>query len=159
MVEGPENSITAGPDQVFCGDPVQLQGAFVGGGPSPCGASQGTTTYCYGNNENTTWVYCPDNPGDGTLMNILFYDGAIENFFDHIQVFDGDNTGAPLLVDLTGNYPETSVTATNPDGCLTVLFVRWQCSCDASTFYEEVSCVAVARMPVASSGTGSRPTT
>ena len=112
VVEGPENSITAGPDQVFCGDPVQLQGAFVGGGPSPCGASQGTTTYCYGNNENTTWVYCPDNPGDGTLMNILFYDGAIENFFDHIQVFDGDNTGAPLLVDLSGNFPETSVTAT-----------------------------------------------
>lgn len=140
VVEGPENSITAGPDQVFCGDPVQLQGAFVGGGPSPCGASQGTTTYCYGNNENTTWVYCPDTPGDGTLMNILFYDGAIENFFDHIQVFDGDNTGAPLLVDLTGNYPETSVTATNPDGCLTVLFTSdGSVSCDASTFYEEVS--------------------
>jgi gliding motility-associated-like protein len=140
VVEGPENSITAGPDQVFCGDPVQLQGAFVGGGPSPCGASQGTTTYCYGNNENTEWVYCPDTPGDGTFMNILFYDGAIENFFDHIQVFDGDNTGAPLLVDLTGNYPETSVTATNPDGCLTVLFTSdGSVSCDASTFYEEVS--------------------
>ena len=73
-------------------------------------------------------------------MNILFYDGAIENFFDHIQVFDGDNTGAPLLVDLTGNYPETSVTATNPDGCLTVLFTSdGSVSCEASTFYEEVS--------------------
>ncbi len=140
VVEGPENSITAGPDQVFCGDPVDLQGAFIGGGPSPCGTSQGTTTYCYGNNENTEWVYCPDNPGDGTLMNILFYDGAIENFFDHIQVFDGDNTGAPLLVDLTGDYPETSVAATNPDGCLTVLFTSdGSVSCDGSTFYEEVS--------------------
>ena len=140
VVEGPENSITAGPDQVFCGDPVQLQGAFVGGGPSPCGANQGTTTYCYGNNENTTWTYCPDNPGDGTLMNILFYDGAIENFFDHIQVFDGADTGAPLLVDLTGDYPETSVTATNPDGCLTVLFTSdGSVSCEASTFYEDVS--------------------
>ena len=140
VVEGPENSITAGPDQVFCGDPVQLQGAFVGGGPSPCGASQGTTTYCYVNNENTEWVYCPDNPGDGTMMNILFYDGAIENFFDHIQVFDGDDTGAPLLVDLTGDYPETSVVATNPDGCLTVLFTSdGSVSCDVSTFYEEIS--------------------
>ena len=140
VVEGPENSITAGPDQVFCGDPVQLQGAFVGGGPSPCGASQGTTTYCYGNNENTTWTYCPDVPGDGTMMNILFYDGAIEGFFDHIQVFDGADAGAPQLADLTGDYPETSVTATNADGCLTVLFTSdGSVSCDASAFYEEVS--------------------
>lgn len=140
VVEGPENSITAGPDQVFCGDPVQLQGAFVGGGPSPCGGSQGTTTYCYGNNENTTWTYCPDVPGDGTLMNILFYDGAIEGFFDHIQVFDGPDTGSPQLADLTGDYPETSVTATNAEGCLTVLFTSdGSVSCDASAFYEEVS--------------------
>lgn len=140
VVEGPENSITAGPDQVFCGDPVELQGAFVGGGPSPCGSSQGTEVYCYDNNENTTWNYCPDNPGDGTLMNILFYDGQIEGFFDHIQVFDGSDTSAPLLVDLTGDYPETSVTATNPDGCLTVLFTSdGSVSCAASTFYEEVS--------------------
>ena len=140
VVEGPENSISAGADQIFCGDPVQLQGAFIGGGPSPCAGSQGTTTYCYDNNENTTWTYCPDNPGDGTSMNILFYDGQIENFFDHIQVFDGDDTSAPQLADLTGDYPETSVTATNPDGCLTVLFTSdGSVSCAASTFYEEVS--------------------
>ena len=106
---------------MFCGDPVQLQGAFVGGGASPCGGDQGTTTYCYDNNENTTWTYCPDNPGDGTMMSILFYDGQIENFFDHIQVFDGSDINAPQLVDLSGDYPETSVMATNPDGCLTVL--------------------------------------
>ena len=141
VVEGPENSITAGPDQMFCGTPVDLQGAFVGGGPSPCAGSQGTMTYCYGNNENTEWTYCPDNPGDGTMMTILFYDGQIENFFfDHIQVFDGDNTGATQLADLTGDYPETAVMATNPDGCLTVLFTSdGSVSCDASTFYEEVS--------------------
>lgn len=140
VVQGPENSITAGPDQVFCGDPVELQGAFIGGGPSPCGGDQGTTTICYGNNENTTWTYCPDNPGDGTLMNILFYDGQIENFFDHIQVYDGDDTSAPLLVDLSGDYPETSVTATNPDGCLTVLLTSdGSVSCESSTFYEEIS--------------------
>jgi len=140
VVEGPENSITAGPDQVFCGDPVDLQGAFVGGGPSPCADSQGTMTYCYGNNENTEWTYCPDDPGDGTMMTILFYDGQIEGFFDHIQVFDGDNTGAPQLADLTGDYPETAVMATNPDGCLTVLFTSdGSVSCEASTFYEEVS--------------------
>ncbi len=139
VVEGPENSITAGPDQVFCGDPVELQGAFVGGGPSPCGGDQGTTTYCYDNNENTTWTYCPDNPGDGTMMSILFYDGQIENFFDHIQVFDGSDINAPQLVDLTGDYPETSVMATNPDGCLTVLFTSdGSVSCGSGT-YSEVS--------------------
>lgn len=140
VVEGPENSITAGPDQIFCGTPVQLEGAFIGGGPSPCGGSQGTTTHCGGDNENTTWTYCPDNPGDGTLMNILFYAGQLENFLDRIQVFDGPDVAAPLLEELTGAYGETSVTATNPDGCLTVLFTSdGSVSCQTSTFYEEVS--------------------
>jgi gliding motility-associated-like protein len=122
VVEGPENNITAGPDQIFCGDPVNLQGAFLGDGISPCAGSSETVVHCYDNDENTSWLYCPDNIGDGTMMEILFYDGQIEGFFDHIQVFDGDDNAAPLLLDLTGDYPESFVTATNPDGCLFVQF-------------------------------------
>ncbi len=140
VVEGPENSITAGADQVFCGDPVELQGAFIGGGPSPCGGDQGTTTLCYGNNMNETWNYCPDNPGDGTMMSITFADGQIEGFFDHIFVYDGPDASGAQLADLTGDYPETIVTATNPDGCLTVVMTTdGSVSCESSTFYEEIS--------------------
>jgi hypothetical protein len=44
------------------------------------------------------------------------------------------------LVDLTGDYPETVVTATNPDGCLTVVMTTdGSVSCESSTFYEEIS--------------------
>ena len=50
-------------------------------------------------------TYCPDNPGDGTSMNILFYDGQIEGFFDHIQVFDGDDTSAPQVGRFDGRLP------------------------------------------------------
>ena len=56
------------------------------------------------------------------MMEILFYEGQIEGFFDHIQIFDGDDNTAPLLLDLSGAYPESFVSATNPDGCLYVQF-------------------------------------
>lgn len=139
VVEGPENSITAGEDQVFCGTPVALQGAFLGGGVSPCAGSSETVVHCYDNNENSNWSYCPDNPGDGTMMEILFYDGQIEGFFDHIQVFDGADNSAPLLIDLTGDYPETFVTATNADGCLYVQFTSDGSVSCGSGAYEPVS--------------------
>ena len=63
VVEGPENNITAGPDQGFLRRSRSAPGRLRRWWTVSCGASQGTTTYCYGNNENTTWVYCPDNPG------------------------------------------------------------------------------------------------
>ena len=36
VIEGPQSSITAGSDLIFCQDPVQLQGDFSGTDPSPC---------------------------------------------------------------------------------------------------------------------------
>jgi gliding motility-associated-like protein len=135
VVEGPENNITAGPDQIFCGDPVELQGAFLGGGISPCAGNSETVVHCYDNNENSNWLYCPDIIGDGTMMEILFYDGQIEGFFDHITVFDGNDNTAPLLLDLSGDYPESFVTATNPDGCLYVQFTSdGSVSCGSGSF-------------------------
>ena len=87
-----------------------------------CAESAETVVHCYDNNENSSWTYCPDTPGDGTMMEILFYEGQTEGFFDHIQIFDGDDNTAPLLLDLSGAYPESFVAATNPDGCLYVQF-------------------------------------
>ena len=139
VVEGPENNITAGEDQVFCGAPVSLQGAFLGGGISPCAGSAETVVHCYENNENSSWLYCPDTPGDGTMMEILFSGGQIEGFFDHILIFNGDDNSAPLLLDLTGAYPDSFVAATNPEGCLYVEFTSdASASCGAGN-YEPVS--------------------
>ena len=119
VIDAPALDITAGPDQIFCGNPVQLQGEFLGGGGG-CASAQGNTTYCYGNNESTTWTYCPDDPGDGTIMEILFAAGEVESGWDYLQVFDGSSVDAPLIIELTGPFPETLVVASNPSGCLTV---------------------------------------
>ena len=34
--------------------------------------------------------------------------------------FDGNSVDAPMILELTGPFPETSVVASNPSGCLTV---------------------------------------
>ena len=56
--------------------------SFVGGAPSSCSASEGSVNYCYGPNEYSTFTYCPDNPGDGTMMTIDFSSGEIQAFWD-----------------------------------------------------------------------------
>lgn len=119
VTDAPSLELTAGPDQVVCGELVQLQGGF-GEGNNGCAFSQGTTSYCYSNNENTVWSYCPDTPGDGTMMDIVFQAGEVEGGWDDLQVFDGDDVNAPLLFNVSGTFPETYVQATNPSGCLTV---------------------------------------
>jgi subtilisin-like proprotein convertase family protein len=104
------------------GYPIALNIPELGIEPISCQESTETVIHCYDNNENTSWLYCPDNIGDGTMMEILFFDGQIEGYFDYIQVFDGNDNNAPLLLNLTGDYPQSFVAATNPDGCLYVQF-------------------------------------
>ena len=140
VIEGPTSNITAGPDQVFCRTPVVLEGEFITTNPSACTGSQGTETVCYGNNANDIYTYCPDNPGDGTMMSIEFYDGQIEAcVFDEINVFDGSDVTAPLIETLCGIYAGTNVTATNPDGCLTVQITSDGSVSCASGSYDPVS--------------------
>jgi len=140
VITGPSSNITAGPDQVFCGTPVVLEGEFITTTPSACAASQGTETVCYGNGANDIYTYCPDNPGDGTMMSIEFYDGQIEAcVFDQINVFDGSDVTAPLVETLCGLYTGTNVMATNPDGCLTVQITSDGSVSCASGSYDPVS--------------------
>jgi gliding motility-associated-like protein len=128
---GPE--ITAGPDQVFCVDPVQLEAGLVGEPTPSCSNDGGTYTYCVGNNENLEVTFCPDTPGDGvTMMTINFLSGGIELFADNITFYNGDNSSAPwmgnpFVNDLTG----VSYVADNPSGCITfVLTTNGSISCD-----------------------------
>ncbi len=123
VVPGLDNSITAGPDVIFCQEPVQLQGAFTGSAPSACGNSEGTFEFCYGNNVYEEYFFCPDNPGDGTMVTISIEQGGVENsVFDEFFIYDGPDSNSPVLAgplsgqDISGN----AYTATNPDGCLTV---------------------------------------
>lgn len=118
VIQGPENSITAGEDLIYCGNPLQLLGEFTGDGPSPCGGTGGSYDYCYTNNENTVFNYCPDVLGDGTMMTINFSAGTMETCCDWINVYDGPNGTGALIQTFNTNIPGSSFTATNPDGCI-----------------------------------------
>jgi|GEM_PF-215347 len=76
----------------------------------------------YGNNENFTFTVCPEAPETITSLYSPFFDlGA----GDEIVIYDGDNTGAPVLGTYTGiDLQNQSVVAseTNTSGCLTVQF-------------------------------------
>ncbi|HHZ94213.1 MAG TPA: PKD domain-containing protein [Flavobacteriales bacterium] len=123
VIQGPENSISAGEDLIYCGDPLQLLGEFTaGGGGSPCGGSGGTYNYCGGNNENVIFNYCPDVPGDGTMMTLSFSAGTIETCCDWIQVYDGPNGTGAQIANFNTNIPGMTFTATNPDGCISFVF-------------------------------------
>ena len=122
VVPGLGTSITAGPDVVMCGDPVVLQGSFADGVVSGCGGVEGTFEMCYGDNDYQQQVFCPDSPGDGTVITLSFDQGQVENaVFDQFYVYDGGSTASPVLAGpLSGDLTGLVYTATNPSGCLTV---------------------------------------
>ncbi len=135
VIEGPQNSVTAGGDLIYCLDPVQLEGAFTGSDPSPCGAVAGEYEYCYVNDDNTIFSYCPDNPGDGTMMQISFSAGAMEAGWDMCTIYDGPNATGAVLGILDADFADQVFTATNPDGCISMQFTSdgWT-SCDNAWF-------------------------
>ncbi|MFZ8836509.1 MAG: PKD domain-containing protein [Flavobacteriales bacterium] len=143
VIPGLGNSVTAGADLIFCQDPVQLQGAFVGGEVSACSDVEGTISHCYGPNAYDVFTYCPDNPGDGTMMTIDFGSGMIEPFWDQLIIYDGDSDSAPVLANLDGDLTGLTYTATNADGCLTVVFTSdgWG-SCQGGNYEEVTYCVS-----------------
>lgn len=111
----------AGPDVSYCGSGTTLQGGLQGQPTPLCSGDAAIYTYCYEDNDDTSFTFCPDNPGDGyTFIDITFASGSVENFFDEFWVYDGDNTNAPLLEGpIYGDLSGMSFIATNPTGCLT----------------------------------------
>ncbi|WP_053991882.1 gliding motility-associated C-terminal domain-containing protein [Mangrovimonas sp. TPBH4] len=59
-----------------------------------CEVGPENITYCYGNNDDTTWLF---TSSDGSPLRITFNAGGIESCCDDIIIYDGtDNTGAVL---------------------------------------------------------------
>lgn len=109
---------TAGLDTSVCDGELVIIGPEV----AQCGADAGNYTYCYDNSENTTFTYCPDNPGDGlSFMEIAFNSGSTEGFFDDISVYDGDDATGALIGVFDGDLSGMVFTATNPTGCITMV--------------------------------------
>jgi gliding motility-associated-like protein len=137
--------VTAGPDLLYSCDPIELQGSLVGLPVPTCSNNAGIFTYCYSDNETFTWTFCPDNPGDGTLMTFAFLDGIAENSFDNFTIYDGNSTSSPVIqANVTGTLTGLSWIATNSTGCITISFsADVSVSCGSGSFNEiqyEVSC-------------------
>ncbi len=72
----------------------------------------------YGNSENLVHTICSDS---GNCVKVDFTSFQIEAFFDFMRIYDGPNTGAPMLGQYTGfTGPGTVLSAT---GCLTFEFL------------------------------------
>ena len=146
VIDNPGTFITAGVDLEYCGGEIQLQGALDDGSPVVCGNAAGTYNHCYGYGDNTVFSYCPDNPGDGTMMTISFTAGAMEGFGqDFVTVYDGPDATGPVLATLDAVFAGQSFTATNPDGCISFQFTSddFFCSCTDFCAFEPVEwCVS-----------------
>ena len=146
VIENPGTFITAGPDQIFCSTPVQLEGGLDTGSPSACGAASGSFDYCYSANDNSIFSYCPDVLGDGTMMTISFSAGQMEAGWDFVTVYDGPNATGPVLANLDAAFAGQSFTATNPDGCISFQFsADGGCDCAGFCNFEPIEwCVSCA---------------
>lgn len=75
----------------------------------------------YSNNENMTLTLRPS--AASTVLRADFAQLYVENRYDHLYVYDGEDVNAPLIADFTGKYPENQVVqATNSEGALTFRF-------------------------------------
>ncbi len=116
--------VYAGPDIYMSCDNTMLQGGLDGSASASCGDDAGTFDYCYGDNENWVWTFCPDSPGDGiSFMSFTFNEASAESCCDFITVYDGDDTSSPVIASgVTGDMTGLSWTATNATGCITLSF-------------------------------------
>lgn len=75
----------------------------------------------YPANQRTVTIIKPQNAGEA--VTVTFDEFATHFMLDHIYVYDGPGTSAPLLGSASGYIAPPPFTATNPDGALTFEFV------------------------------------
>ncbi|MFN5295648.1 MAG: PKD domain-containing protein [Flavobacteriales bacterium] len=115
-------------------DALVLQGWYEGF-PSPeCSDCVEDLTYCYSDNDNQTWTYCTDNPGDGTSIALSFESGQMEAFFEDLTIYDGPNTTSPIIEAWSGG-DATGMSWSAPSGCITITFTSdGSVSCNGGSF-------------------------
>lgn len=96
-----------------------------------CSSASGIYEFCYENDADIEFTYCPDDIGSGTMMSVLFLGGQTVNP-DVLYIYDGADSNADLLDEIINpNLNGLSYTASNPDGCITIRLVSddfWSCS-------------------------------
>lgn len=89
--------------------------------PPVCGGmfyDSGGASGNYSNNENYTYVICPP---PGQAASLLFTQFNTESI-DDLIIYDGNSTAAPVIGTYSGTTLPPPIIASNPTGCLTVVF-------------------------------------
>jgi gliding motility-associated-like protein len=106
-----------------------------------CGAflvDNGMSAGDYGPNENSTSTICPDGTDDPIIN--LYFSFMNLGTGDSLWVYDGSTVDAPLLGAFGASDAQgLDVTATNVDGCLTVVFIS-NSDGEVGSFGAEISC-------------------
>ncbi len=92
-------------------------------------------TYCYGNSQAISQTFYPNE--EGGVVNLTFLSGAMENNFDFIYFYDGENSNSPLLFSTDGQLSGLQVASSGgpltfeiiPDGSI---------SCESSNNIEPI---------------------
>ena len=91
--------------------------------PPACGGTftdPGGSTGNYANNANVSTLICPTNGTD--LVTVTFTAFNVENNFDNLRVYAGNNALAPLIATYTGTAIPPAVTSAAPGACLFFVF-------------------------------------
>ncbi|MGQ3133642.1 MAG: PKD domain-containing protein, partial [Flavobacteriales bacterium] len=114
----------------------------------------------YSNNQTITYTICPSVAGNRVVMNFSTF--ALENNYDFLTIYDGNNTSAPTLGTYTGNSGPglVSATSTNTSGCLTFVFISnssgvaagWVAAISCATPCQTITSNLVSSSPATNSG-------
>ncbi|MFN8276767.1 MAG: gliding motility-associated C-terminal domain-containing protein [Chitinophagales bacterium] len=74
----------------------------------------------YGNNMRDSVTFCPSTAGKQIQLSFTQFD--LENNWDFMYIYDGDNTSAPLIGAYTGSNSPGTINSYNFSGCITIIF-------------------------------------
>ena len=92
----------------------------------------------YSGGENAVTVICPQPDSVGQCVLLNFTEFNVENGFDELFIYDGENESAPLISSHTGTGSPGVVVAT--DSCLTVVF-QADASVNAPGWAADILCI------------------
>ena len=95
----------------------------------------------YGNNQNFTVTFCPNQANTGIELSFPFSQLQLAAG-DQLCFYDGNSTAAPLIGCSTSNMPffVIQATAANPSGCITVQFTS-DGTGNAAGWQANISCI------------------
>lgn len=120
----------------------------------------------YAPNTDTTWTYCPDETGGNAIaFSFVLADFGLGSG-DTLFVYDGADTSAPVLLELTGGGAEADFGVLpgpgNQSGCLTFVFISdgseegpgWLANISCQLFCQPIIPIVSANPPITPPDTG-----